>query len=111
MFNSLGVAKGYGDDMGRNYYFSRVFTQKLKMWCEENDATQQDFCSKVGVTKNMITRYKKGEAYPTVEVLKTICSVFECAVDEFIPIVTKQKTLADFTTKELLAEIERRCGE
>ena len=97
--------------MERNTYFAQIFKRKIKVWCETNEATQQEFCNKVGVHPNMITRYKQGRAYPTNEVLETMCSVLGCDANEFIPVVKKEKTLADYTTKELLAEIERRCGK
>ena len=89
------LPKGYGDDMGRNGYFAQIITRKIKVWCEENDATQQDFCRKVGLHPNMITRYKKGKAYPTDEVLEAMCYVLGCDANEFIPVVKKEKTLSD----------------
>lgn len=97
--------------MERNNYFAEIFKRKIKAWCNANDATQQDFCKKVGITPNMITRYKQGKAYPTKEVLEIMCSVLGCNANDFIPVVKKEKTLADYTTQELLAEIERRCGK
>lgn len=95
--------------MERNTYFAQIFEQKIKVWCKANKSTQQDFGNRVGITPNMITRYKQGNAYPTNEVLEKMCSVLGCNANEFIPVVKKEKTLADYTTQELLAEIERRC--
>lgn len=97
--------------MERNTYFAQIFGQKIKAWCKANKSTQQEFCNIVGITPNMIGRYKHCKSYPTKEVLEKMCSVLECDANEFIPVVKKEKTLADYTTKELLAEIERRCGK
>ena len=106
-----GHTEGQGEKMKRNTYFAQIFEQKIKAWCKTNKATQQDFCNRVGVHPNMITRYKQGKAYPTKEVLEIMCSVLGCNANEFIPVAKKEKTLSDYTTQELLAEIERRCGK
>lgn len=94
--------------MERNVYFACIFEQKIKEWCKTNNAKKQDFCNKVGIHTNMIARYRKGIAYPTNEVLEKMCSVLGCSPNDFIPVVKKEKTLDEFTTDELLAEIKRR---
>ena len=75
--------------MERNTYFAQIFEQKIKAWCKTNKSTQQEFCNKVGITPNMITRYKQGKAYPTKEVLEIMCSVLGCNANDFIPVVKK----------------------
>ena len=112
MLYNLGVAERVKvTKMERNNYFAQVFEEKLKEWCKTNNAKKQDFCNKVGIHTNMIARYLKGIAYPTNEVLEKMCSVLGCGLNDFIPVVKKEKTLADYTTQELLTEIERRCGK
>lgn len=97
--------------MDRNKFFSQVFSQKLKKWCQANGAKQADFCQQIGVHTNMIARYKSGTAYPTPETMDRICSILGCSKEDLIPdvdMIKPEKTLADFSTKELLAELERR---
>lgn len=99
----------------RNSYFAKKFTQALNKWKQENGYTQDDLSKITGIHRNSITKYKKGEAYPTPETMDVICSIFGVCEDYFLPhdevkIEYRQKSLSDYTTKELLAEIERRCG-
>lgn len=97
--------------MERNIYFSQIFKEKIKEWCKANGCTQAEFADAVGIHPNMVSRYTKGKAYPAEELLKKMCSVFGCSYNDFIPVVKKEKTLADYTTDELLAEIKRRIEE
>ena len=98
--------------MDRNKFFSQVFSRKLKEWCQENGLKQADFCQQIGVHANMVARYKSGKAYPTPETMDKLCSVLGCSTEDLVPdvgMIKPERTLADFSTKELLAEIERRC--
>ena len=98
--------------MDRNKFFAQVFSRKLKEWCNTNGLNQADFSQRIGVHLNMISRYKSGKAYPTEEIMDRLCSVLGCSKEDLVPdvgMIKPEKTLADFSTKELLAEIERRC--
>jgi transcriptional regulator with XRE-family HTH domain len=60
----------------RNSYFAAVFSRELDRWKKENNLSQEDFAIAIGLNgKNMITRYKKGEAYPDPEKLTRICEI------------------------------------
>ena len=97
--------------MNRNKFFAQVFSRKLKEWCKENGLKQADFGQQIGVHANMVARYKSGNAYPTPEKMDRICSVLGCTTEELVPdvgMIKPEKTLADFSTDELLAELKRR---
>ena len=67
----------------RNSYFAAVFSRELDRWKKEKNLSQEDFAIAIGLSgKNMITRYKKGTAYPEPETLESICS--ELGVDQSI---------------------------
>ena len=67
----------------RNSYFAAVFSRELDRWKKETKKSQEDFAIAIGLSgKNMITRYKKGTAYPEPETLESICS--ELGVDQSI---------------------------
>ena len=67
----------------RNSYFAAVFSKELDRWKKEKKQSQEDFANAIGLNgKNMVTRYKKGTAYPERETLDRICSVL--GVDQSI---------------------------
>lgn len=69
----------------KNQYFSEVFSDLLKEWCKANGSTQADFADVVGVHPNMISRYKKGEAYPTDDVIDWIAQALKVDKSVFFP--------------------------
>lgn len=66
-------------------YFGRRFNEALAKWKKESGKTQDDFSKEAFVSPNMITRYKKGEAFPSDAVLEDICKVLGVDEDCFIP--------------------------
>lgn len=69
----------------KNQYFSEVFSDLLKGWCKANGSTQAEFADVVGVHPNMISRYKKGEAYPTDDVIDWIAQALKVDKSVFFP--------------------------
>ena len=66
----------------RNKYFAAVFTRELNRWKAENKLYQADFSRNTGIHTNSLSRYRKGEAFPTPPALEAICK--ELGVDESI---------------------------
>lgn len=58
-------------------YFGRRFSNLLKKWMSENHKTQKDFCSAAGVSKNIVTAWKRGERLPRDLHMIKICEVLE----------------------------------
>lgn len=70
----------------RNSYFASIFSRELERWKKETKKSQEDFAVAIGLSgKNMITRYKKGVAYPEPETLESICSVLGVDQSIFYP--------------------------
>ncbi len=78
----------------RNSYFAVVFSRELDRWKKENSKSQEDFAVDIGLKgKNMITRYKKGEAYPEPETLDRICNVLGVEKSIFYPSILDNECL------------------
>ena len=70
----------------RNTFFAEVFSSELMRWKKETKQSQEDFAIAIGLKgKNMITRYKNGEAYPEPETLERICEVLGVEKSKFSP--------------------------
>lgn len=70
----------------RNSYFADVFSRELDRWKKETAKSQEDFAIAIGLSgKNMISRYKKGTAYPEPKTLKQICEVLGVDRSVFYP--------------------------
>lgn len=78
--------------------------------------SQEEFGNKIGFSKSGISNIENGIRNVTAKHIKLICSIFQIneswlmtgepdCDEEYIP----HKQLSDYSTQELLAEIERRC--
>lgn len=66
-------------------------------------------------TCNVYSRYERGERQPKADTIKKLCEVLNCdanyllgITDEPEKIKVEEKTVQDFSTDELLAELKRR---
>ncbi len=69
----------------RNRYFASVLSRELDRWKKEKGKTQGEFANLIPVQENMITRYKKGKAYPSEGVLLRICKELGVESSIFVP--------------------------
>ena len=80
----------------RNSYFATIFSRELDRWKKETKKSQEDFAIAIGLSgKNMITRYKKGTAYPEPKTLDCICEVLGVDESMFYPLTYEDKFLYD----------------
>ena len=95
---------------GQNLYFSAVFSKLLDEWLaeyttneygEKKKRTQADFARQCGnIHPNMITRYKKGEAFPSESILQCIADFFNVEIDTFFPTTEAEKLAFDLDYRE-----------
>ena len=69
----------------RNAFFAEVFTRELNRWKQEQHKNQEDFAEEIQVVPNMISRYKKGDAYPADSTMEEICRVLQVEKSIFYP--------------------------
>ena len=93
-------------------YFGRLLDEKISGWCRFNKKTVDVLCDEIGIDYHRMKEYRDGKEYPSETIMERLCSFFGCEIDFFEPpAIEKKEEINKFTTKELLAEIERRCGE
>ena len=57
-------------------YFGKKLEEALSYWKEETGGKEYNFAKRIGVSKDMIPRYKKGEAFPDDETFGKMIDVF-----------------------------------
>lgn len=75
-------------EKAKREFFISKFVPKLEDWKRKNKdkgGTDKAFALLIGVDKNMIPQYKKGDAYPRPETLKKIIQVLGVPEDYFTP--------------------------
>lgn len=89
---------------GKNLFFSLKFSKLLDEWLSEctidedgntKRRTQKDFAEMVGLHPNMISRYRKGNAYPGDDQLSWIAQALNVDVSEFIPTTDTERLAFD----------------
>lgn len=83
----------------RNAFFAEVFTRELNRWKQEQHKTQEDFAEEIQVGPNMVSRYKKGEAYPADSTMEEICRVLQVEKSIFYPQSFEDRIKYDEDTK------------
>lgn len=78
-------------EQNKRAFFSDRLQSALKEWKDKgNGRTQSVFARMVEISDNMVTRYKKGEQYPSDKTLEKICKVLDKPKDYFVP-TTKEE--------------------
>ena len=69
----------------RNKFFADTFKKELNRWKKDTGKKQVDFADLIGVTENMISKYRGGNAYPAGDILDSICNVLGVEESIFYP--------------------------
>lgn len=69
----------------RNKFFADIFKKELDRWKKDTGKKQVDFADLIGVTENMISKYRGGKAYPAADILDSICNVLGVEESIFYP--------------------------
>ncbi len=57
------------------------FNEKLKKYRENNNLTQEELANKLHISRQAISKYETGRAYPSIEVLQDIAKLLSVSVD------------------------------
>jgi transcriptional regulator with XRE-family HTH domain len=71
---------------------------------KQKNRSQTDFAREVGVSREMIGRYERGEVMPSIEVAKKIADALEVSLDYLAG--DAQKSAIDKQTLKLIHDIE-----
>lgn len=62
---------------------SKIFTYNLKKLIQL-EITQKNLAKKIGVSEDLLSKYKSAEAFPSIETLIYICEVYNIGIDKLI---------------------------
>lgn len=62
---------------------SQVFIYNLKKLIQI-ETTQKNLAKKIGISEDLLSKYKSGEAFPSIETLIYICKVYSINISKFI---------------------------
>lgn len=90
-----------------------MFSEKIKHMIHINKIKQKDFACVIGVTPITVTRWCTGVSVPAEPMINLINRFFGITPSYFNdesdePIYIHERSLADYSTDELLAELKRR---
>lgn len=63
----------------------KVFVYNLKKLIQV-EATQKKLAKKIGISEDLLSKYKAGETFPTIETLIYICRVYNLDINNFISV-------------------------
>lgn len=66
-----------------------VFAEKVKELRQQYNLNQPQLAAKLGVTRNAVTNWEAGRAFPTLEVLSRLCVVLNTSADELLGLPAK----------------------
>lgn len=62
---------------------SKIFVHNLKKLIQF-ESTQKILSKKIGVSQDLLSKYKSGEAFPSIETLIYLCEVYNISLNKFI---------------------------
>ena len=91
-------------------YYIMCLDKRLTELRKENKLSQDALAKKIGVHPNVIGRYERDEAKPTIEVATKMADVFEVTVDYLVgktDLLIDQNILSQLTTIQKLPNEDR----
>ncbi len=70
---------------------SKTFIYNLKKLIQI-ESTQKKFANKTGISEDLLSKYKSGKAFPSIETLLYICNIYDLSLDRLIniPLSTRE---------------------
>lgn len=100
MSNNINEVKALKNDIYMKT--SKAFIYNLKKLIQL-ESTQKNLANKIGISEDLLSKYKSGDAFPSIETLLYICEVYNIGIEKLISIPL---TAADIENLENNNEIE-----
>src|SRR5699024_3545925 len=95
-----------GDVSIHEFIYRKPIGQKIKAIRKSLGLSQLEFSKVIGATKSAVNNWENGYNYPNNERLKVIAELGNTTVNQLL----NSNPLSDYSTDELLQELERRGG-
>jgi len=60
------------------------FWDNLKVLRKNKNLSQEDLANKVGVSRQSVSKWETGEAYPEMNNILELCKIFKCNIGELV---------------------------
>lgn len=84
------------------------FKENLVYFRKTSHLSQEKLAEKVGVSRQSVSKWETGEAYPEMPNIIALCTVFNCKVTELIDINAKEFGGFDSNTKKGVADLTKK---
>ena len=84
------------------------FHKNLEYLRKEKNISQEDLAFKLGVSRQAVSKWESGAAYPETAKMVSMCKIFDCTLDELINediVELKKNAKRSYTFNDLLDEI------
>jgi len=81
MSNNINAVKSLKNDIYEKT--SKVFIYNLKKLIQL-ESTQKNLANKIGISEDLLSKYKSGDAFPSIETLLYICEVYNIGIEKLI---------------------------
>lgn len=83
MFKNINEVKALKNDIFEKA--SKTFMYNLRKLIQM-ESTQKNLSKKIGISEDLLSKYKSGEAFPSIETLIYICEIYNITLDKLIGI-------------------------
>ncbi|NOW85651.1 transcriptional regulator with XRE-family HTH domain [Clostridium beijerinckii] len=83
MYNNINEVKALKNDIYEKT--SKVFTYNLRKLIQL-ESTQKKLAGKIGISEDLLSKYKSGDAFPSIETLLYISEVYNITIEKLISI-------------------------
>lgn len=69
------------------------FEENLRELRKQHGLSQEELAEKLNVSRQSISKYENGSAYPELDKILALCELFQCSVDDLLKGDVKEKGL------------------
>ena len=81
MSNNINEVKALKNDIYEKT--SKIFIYNLKKLIQL-ESTQKNLANKIGISEDLLSKYKSGDAFPSIETLLYVCEVYNMGIEKLI---------------------------